>query len=301
MNKTYLTLLRFISLLLVLGLSSNGNASHEKNTICNSCSDTKVQTDAISWAKNNLSVGSRVVYTGIDLKNERTISYSVLKASSGGGRIQSNTPQASYSSQSNIISRKQSTPSHVLADANDLFAATNKLEQLVNRDQTGIPREVIRDAWEFTGCRYCEMRVQDYLRKNGEVGKQIENISRIMRVAGIFKADMPDTFEYPIDGGKGGKLLLKVTVLQSTEIQITVLKAYDIDFNEVPFNSSDLRNKPNIYVSSQDRADTINTYIINSGYVAPPPPAPSGGVVGIIECASDCSDELEELDKKKGK
>ncbi len=88
---------------------------------------------------------------------------------------------------------------------------------------------------------------------------------------------MPNTYTIPLESG--GEILVKMRIQQDVELSVDVLRATDVDGNDVPFERSQLGGL-GVHLGHIGRPVIINGYINPVGYSVPH----NTGRVIITEC-----------------
>lgn len=248
---------RQFTMLIILAFATSLSFAESNVELCNGCSSATMQGKANSWAKRNINTaGVKKLYHAIDLQNKVFETYEVelrqvLLPSPQGFAL------APYS-------RRIPTPHEVSTKIQDLFGQSKSLKMAA--ESVVIPKEIVKDAWEFVNCAYCRSRVESFIRQQATVESTVLSLESVMRSLGILSAEMPNTYRIPLESG--GELLIKLTIQQDVNLTVEVLRATDIDGNDVPF-SAPLLNGLSVYIGSTDRPVVIDFFILPLGYDVP--------------------------------
>ncbi|WP_448568381.1 hypothetical protein [Thalassotalea ganghwensis] len=236
------------------------NTTHAEAYIeCYKCSSTETKWSADAWAQKNVtqSEADRRIYKDvhiIDLYYRSITSYQVSL------RTQPKPPPSNpfppiYVPDSRLIT----TPSHLIAEINDLKNALQAVKE--EAESLTIPKTILANAWESVNCAYCTNQINDYVNQQtaGKIATAQHVLEHFILMFGLINTSTPDTYIIPLEAG--GKIIVKVKITNAPiQIDVKVLNYIDIDNNSVPPSSSKLKNM-RIRVTSKENANVINGYI----------------------------------------
>ncbi|WP_029790860.1 hypothetical protein [Vibrio harveyi] len=257
--------------ILFISYSFSGAVEAGEYLECQNCSSVEMSILADNWglknisdndAENNLKKELHIV----DLINLRSESYLIYKK-------KINT---TYYIDKNRISTPQ--------PLNKQLIEANESKDLMNAmsNDIVIPKDVIKDPWEFVGCSYCVGNLEDFFNSTlrGEISQLTSLISTIAYTVGITQAPYKQTFTLKF--ADGGSTTFEVTQVTNTNkfIITKILKVKDASNNEIPLDRSSANFK-SLHIPSHDRWQIINDYLWRYRLSIPPT---DGGVVTVTEC-----------------
>lgn len=277
MKSTYMLLTIILILFSKTGLTSNYIECYE-------CSDEIMESKAYSWAYENLNITFDDIYTDvhvINLVENEILSFKVKKIFNSliPPNMIYNRPEAMFK----ISGIKVDTPNVIKQPMVEFQNAKAKLKSA--SDALVIPTSIIQDAWQFTNCAYCENHVESFFNESlsGEILTVQMTLGTLASSFGLLKTAIPNTYRISLEGG--GYLQFSVILNnQPISVVVTITKVVDRDGNTVPFLSKDLQNL-NISISSPERANQINSYILPYNFYIPL----TSGYTTITDCIIDPS------------
>lgn len=171
-----------------------------------------------------------------------------------------------------------STPSTVKQYMDGLVSANASFKQVAQ--QIVIPVNVVRDAWEYVNCAYCENKIRNYagstLAAEALVVKQ--SISALATAFGLVQTGFVNQYSMPLAGG--GEVIVELGVSKLDTLTLKVVKVIDENDNTIPPTPNGLKDLKIIIETNQDAA-RINTFINQFNFRVPP------GVTGVVKI-TDC-------------
>ncbi|MAR01608.1 MAG: hypothetical protein CMI00_13850 [Oceanospirillaceae bacterium] len=274
------------------------SAVEDKNVICNSCTDTTIKNNSITWGANNLKTGEVAFYTAIDLINDKYTSYEVKKSISQpppGTQWRSSDIEAGSTKTTAV---KKTAPLATRNASKDVIDSSNDLSYALQNQVGGIPPSVMKGAWDYMDCYYCKGSIEDYLESHGVLTNILNTMSDAINTLSIFKVTIPEMRQ--LDLSDGGRIKIKVTLMAGSGglliMSIDEITVYDQGNNQVPANSSSLHSG-NMNVVSNEHNILINQNINPAGWGVPSGTGILPVGTGTLTCKShsECTFTLDQM------
>lgn len=248
---------------------------------CDACSTSEYKSLAIQWGFNNIenfNTGISKNVHVVDIANRNLVSYRVTKSK----MRRPGKKQTRY-----VVSAKiAQTPSDIRQKFNMLKSSIQTLSNSMG--SVVIPENVISDAWEFTGCAYCQASIENHLDQTvgGAVLTVITAFSDFFQFVGVINSDL--FIRYELQLASGGRVDINLGVIVNPgDMKIEIVKVFDSDGNEVPLSGNELEGL-SLKISTPSRAETINQFINRFNLSVPK----NTGRVTITDCGDMGCDSI---------
>ncbi|GBK99172.1 hypothetical protein VH1709_contig00031-0002 [Vibrio harveyi] len=257
--------------ILFISYSFGEVAKADEYISCNKCSSADISSAADSWGLKNISESDskkniRKKVNIVDLVNLKSSSYLVSKKNSNG---------------TFYIEKNRISPSEELKEKLDDVIQSKEEMNLMSSDLV-IPKEVIKDPWEFVGCSYCVVDLQNFLNNSlqGQISQFNSAVQTLAYTFGLINGPYQQTFTLKFAGGGSTTFEVKQVTNTYDFVIIKILQVVDESGNEIPLNRANANFK-SLRIPSHDRWQIINNYLWRYRLSIPPT---DGGVVTVTEC-----------------